>query len=276
MSLGTITFNGVDLGTTYNCYYDGSEIWRKPQKMVDFYSVPGRNGDLSVSQQKWSNLTIPFNCYIKDDFTTNFNDLYNFLASTDGYAKLTCTEDPGHYRMAQFVDEVQPNMGQKNERGDFVLSFNCQPQRYLTNQQIALPWTYDYTTESYNGTVVTNDTPYASSPVYYIKYLGEFSAYTLEIWTPHGDISETSYTAIRFINLPNNIKSDHGIMVDTANETITDQQTGADLTPYVDTVYHEVNWEVMRYKPYESKEIVLGESEMGINSTYIMTGFFEL
>ena len=33
-----LTFNGISL-SDYNCFYDGSQLWRKPEKMVDYYSV---------------------------------------------------------------------------------------------------------------------------------------------------------------------------------------------------------------------------------------------
>lgn len=272
MSKGTITFNGVNF-ENFGCYYDGAEVWRKPQKVVDFYSVPGRSGDLTISQQKWANVDIPFNCYIKDNFTQNFNGLYNALASVSGYAKLTYTEDPGHFRRAQFVAEVQPITGQGNREAQFELVFNCMPQRFIDPQKIPITWEYDYTTESYNGIVVANPTAYDASPVYYFKLSTVHSIFNFEIWTPYGETAR-SYTAMQFVDVPDEIKDQDGIKVDTANETVTDQITGEDLTSYL-SPYHPINWDVLRFTPGETKEIVLGESQMGAD-TYMETGFYEL
>ncbi|MBR2554574.1 MAG: hypothetical protein IKE94_06895, partial [Aeriscardovia sp.] len=63
----TLTFNGISL-SDYQCFYDGSQLWRKPGKMVDYYAVPGKNGDVQVSQNKYSNITRPFECHIRKDW----------------------------------------------------------------------------------------------------------------------------------------------------------------------------------------------------------------
>ena len=125
-----ITYNNINF-KDYNCYYDGSQLFRKPQKMVTMISIPGKNGDLSMSQDRYSNIVRPFNCFIKDDFIKNYNNLINQLSAVKGYQRLETTEEPDVFYEAQFNAEIQPDLWQLNEKGVFTLEFNFKPQKWL-------------------------------------------------------------------------------------------------------------------------------------------------
>ena len=133
----TLTFNGISL-TDYGCYYDGSQLWRKPEKIVEFYSVPGKNGDVSISEGKFSNISRPFSCNIQENFIHNYNALINYLSSVEGYGRLETSEEPDVYMMAAFVDEIQPSTTQFNNGGTFILNFNFQPQKWLKSGENAI------------------------------------------------------------------------------------------------------------------------------------------
>ena len=151
-----LTFNGISL-SDYSCFFDGSESFRTPQKMVDTYSVVGKNGDLSIDQKKYSNITIPFNCHIRENFISNFMTMVNDLSSVEGYARLETTEEPDVYRMALFNSEIQPEMWQFNERGTFTLEFNCKPQKWLKSGENAITVT--------GTTSLVNPSQMASKPL---------------------------------------------------------------------------------------------------------------
>lgn len=140
----TLTFAGIDLAD-YGVYYDGSELWRTPEKIIDFYSIPGRSGDVGISQNKYSNITRPFNCCIRSNFRSNFSGLVNALSNVEGYGRLETSEEPDVYMMASFYDEIQPDLGQFNERGIFTLSFNFQPQKWLKSGEEAIEITSEDT-----------------------------------------------------------------------------------------------------------------------------------
>lgn len=134
----TLTFGGISL-SDYQCFYDGSQMWRKPEKLVDYYSVPGRNGDVSVSQNRYSNITRPISCHIRKDWASNYTSLINALSALDGYQRFETTEEPDVFMMASFEGEIQPDMWQFNERGNFTLNFNFKPQKWLKQGEIAIP-----------------------------------------------------------------------------------------------------------------------------------------
>lgn len=135
--MNELTFNGVQL-SDFNCFWDGSQIWKTPTKDVTFYDVVGRNGALSISNERFNNLELDVNCFIRDDFRKNYNDLINFLYSVDGYARFECADDPEVYRMAQFVSQIEPNTGPFLESGLFTLTFNCKPQKWLKSGENAI------------------------------------------------------------------------------------------------------------------------------------------
>lgn len=133
----TLTFGNISL-SDYGCYFSGNQLFRKPQKEVDYYSVIGKNGDLSISRDRYSNITRPINCYITKDFIDNYNNLINILSSLEGYQRFESTEEPDVYMMAQFSNEIQPELWQHNERGTFTLEFNFKPQKWLKSGENAI------------------------------------------------------------------------------------------------------------------------------------------
>ena len=126
----TLTFNGKNIAD-FSAFWDGSKLFDSPEKDVEFISVLGRNGDLSISNGRYKNIEITVPVFIRNDFKPNFNALVNFLLAQDGYQKLETSEEPGIYRMAQFISAVQPRTGSFNISGSASLVFTCKPQKYL-------------------------------------------------------------------------------------------------------------------------------------------------
>ena len=133
----TLTFNGISL-SDFACYYDGSQLWRKPERLVEKMSVVGKNGDLIIDQGSYSNITRPIRCFITHDFIKNYSSLLDALTSVEGYGRLESTEEPEVYYMASFVDEIQPDLWQFNERGVFTLNFDFKPQKWLKSGENAI------------------------------------------------------------------------------------------------------------------------------------------
>lgn len=133
----TLTFGNVSL-SDFGCYYSGSNMWRKPQRMADTYSIPGKNGDLSIDLNSYSNISRQFDCYINGDFARNYSALVDALHSVQGYQRFECSEEPDAYMMALFTSEIEPDMWQFNKRGTFTLEFNFKPQKWLKSGEIAI------------------------------------------------------------------------------------------------------------------------------------------
>lgn len=132
-----LTFNDVSFAD-FNTYYDSSQIFITPQKEITFYEIVGRSGDLSISNDRYKNVVIPYDCFIRQNFIENHSNLMNFLLSQNGYKRLENTKEPDIFRMAQFVEEVKPNTGAFLKYGNFTLNFNCKPQKWLKSGENAI------------------------------------------------------------------------------------------------------------------------------------------
>lgn len=132
-----LTVSGKPL-SDFSTFYDGSEWWRVPQKDVQFITIPGRSGDLTIDGNRFMNISIPFNCYIHKDFGRNFSDLVNYLSSLTGYQRIESNEEPDVFRMGQIVADIQPNMGQFNRRGTFTVEINFEPQKWLKSGEMPI------------------------------------------------------------------------------------------------------------------------------------------
>lgn len=126
----TLTFNGKNIAD-FSAFWDGSRLFDTPEKDVQFISVLGRSGDLSISNGRYSNIEVTIPVFIRNDFKSNYRGLLSYLLSQEGYGRLETSEEPDIYRMAQFVKATQPITGPFNISGRVDLVFNCQPQKWL-------------------------------------------------------------------------------------------------------------------------------------------------
>lgn len=153
---GNIIYDGLDL-SMFGVYYDGSKEYNRPVKESERVSIPGRSGDLFISRKRWANLPLTFNCYIQNDFQTNYALLSEFLNSRKGYKVLETSGQPEIYRMAAFVSAINPDMRQFNRAGTFDIEFDCKPQRFLKSGTVM--------EEITSGSSITNPTAFASQPL---------------------------------------------------------------------------------------------------------------
>ena len=138
--IDVITFDGVSFAD-FNTYWDGAEHFSTPEKDVTFYTIPGRNGDLSISNNRYNNIERNVNCFIREDFRQNYISLINFLLSREGYKRFESTKEPDVYQMAQFIKNIEPQTGAFLKYGSFTLTFNFKPQKWLKSGEIAIPIT---------------------------------------------------------------------------------------------------------------------------------------
>lgn len=125
-----MTFGGKAL-SDFNVFWDGSQVFTKPPKTFEKYSIPGRNGDLVVSRNRYDNIIVPFSCFIRKDFERNFSNLMDYLNSFEGYQRLETSTEPEIYREAVFHSAVVPETGSFNKSGKFTLEFDCKPQEFF-------------------------------------------------------------------------------------------------------------------------------------------------
>ena len=135
----------------------GEDTWQKSMPDIERTQIPGRNGDLLLSNRRYNNVEITYHVGIKRDFDTRFSAFMNFLLLEPGYHRLEDSYHPDYYRMAVLDKEVSPKLTALNYGGSFDLTFSCMPQQYLKSGERMQVLTG-------SGTVY-NPTMYAAKPL---------------------------------------------------------------------------------------------------------------
>lgn len=156
--ISTIIYNGRPF-SEFGVFADLSQTLGSPEKDYDFISIPGRNGDLSIFNNKYKDIEFTVHCYIKNDFVQNYRNLIDFMNESHGYLRFETSKEPDYYREALFLGEVNPIVRPFNRNGSFDVAFRCHPQRWLKEGERFLTFT-DSATQSdpatlYNLTLQT-------------------------------------------------------------------------------------------------------------------------
>lgn len=124
-------FGGID-SSDYKVYITGSDVFSAPERDVEYVSVAGRNGDLIIDNGRWKNITISYPAFIPHEFESEIDGFRAAMMLKTGYHKLEDTYHPDEYRLASFSGGLNPsNITAFRRFGEFALTFNCKPQRFL-------------------------------------------------------------------------------------------------------------------------------------------------
>ena len=154
------TFNGKS-SEDFGIGISGSGTYNKPRRRVEHYSVPGRNGELSVTDDTFENVTVYYDCYAYLDFPDKIDALAAWLLSAAGYQRLEDTYHPEVYRMAEFIGPIDPEPTTLNRSGTFRLEFNCKPEQFFKSGEFF---------HSFKGkTKIFNPTSFIAKPLIRLK-----------------------------------------------------------------------------------------------------------
>lgn len=173
----TFTFDG-ESSADYGVYLTGEGVFNAPQRAVEVVSIPGRNGAIAIDQGRFENIEVTYRAGMYDVNESNFADkvsaLRNWLCSKVGYCRLEDEYNPGEYRMALYTSgiEVEHDM---LIAGEFEISFECKPQRWLVSGETAVAVT--------SGGTLTNPTRFDSEPLLAVKGYGVigFNGYSINL-----------------------------------------------------------------------------------------------
>lgn len=117
----------------FGIYVSGSGTYNAPEPDVTSYEIPGRNGDLIISNGRYKNIVVSYPAFIRSQFRQNSARARAWLLSSDGYHRLSDDYHPYEFRLGRFMGPIDFDMRFLNRTGECVLSFDCKPQRFLTN-----------------------------------------------------------------------------------------------------------------------------------------------
>ena len=125
-----IIFNGQSL-RDFGVYMSGLNTYNAPSRDVDSVKVPGRNGTLTMDNGRYNNINVTYPAFICNNYDARVEALRNFLLSQSGYKRLEDTYHPEEFRLARWAGEFTADTLDALIAGQFDLTFDCYPQRFL-------------------------------------------------------------------------------------------------------------------------------------------------
>lgn len=162
----------------YGVYITGKAVYNAPTRDVEMVSIPGRNGKFALDKGRFENIeiTYPAGIFADDevDFAEAISDFRNYMCSRKGYVRLSDDYNPNEYRMAFYKSGLDVSPAQL-KAGEFNITFDCKPQRWLTSGEDAITVA--------DGDTLTNPTLFESSPLLEVEGYGTigFNGYAIEI-----------------------------------------------------------------------------------------------
>ena len=198
-----LEFDGIN-SMDHGIYITGESIYDAPERDVESVEIAGRNGSVLIDNGRWKNLEVTYHAGTfgknQAEFANKIRNFRNLLASRFGYHRLMDTYNPEEYRIGRFKSVEVEAEGRKRA-GEFDITFDCKPQRYLTNGEASIAVT--------NGQSLYNPTPYDASPLLAVQGYGSisFNGYEIELENAtigtielHGALSTTGTRSFSFSN----------------------------------------------------------------------------
>ena len=161
-----LTFDGVST-KDFGVYINGAQTYDAPARSREVISVPGRNGDLIIDNGRYENTEVTYHAFIYRDFEVNVEGLRNLLLSRTSYKRLEDTYHPQEFRLGIYNGNFSADVVEWLEAGEFDLTFNCKPQRFLKSGEEVVTFT--------SGGSLLNETMQTAKPLLRVYGTGTFS-----------------------------------------------------------------------------------------------------
>lgn len=167
---GKLIYGGVD-SSEYGIYITGEAVYNAPERDVEFIDIPGRNGSIAMDKGRYNNITVTYPAgtfgKTRDEFREALSEFRNAILSQKGYQRLEDSYHPEEYRVAVYTAGLEVSAAAQGQAGEFDLTFECKPQRFLTIGDYPIP------VES--GDTLQNPTVFDSSPLLEVEGYGALS-----------------------------------------------------------------------------------------------------
>lgn len=206
----SLTFDGTN-SKDYGVYITGEAVFNAPERNVEMIDIPGRNGTYALDHGNFNNIEVSYPAGIfadnEADFAQAISDFRNFLCSKKGYCRLEDDYNTGEYREAVYKSglEVTPAL---LKAGEFVITFDCKPQRFLTSGETAVSVT--------SGDSITNPTLFDSKPMLQIWGYGDFTVNNTGLEIVSDAIGEITAANAQIVDF---IRPDEGGFMITLDKT---------------------------------------------------------
>lgn len=167
---GKLIYGGVD-SSEYGIYITGEAVYNAPERDVEFVEIPGRNGSIAMDKGRYNNITVTYPAgtfgKTREEFREALSEFRNAILSQKGYQRLEDSYHPEEYRLAVYTAGLEVSTAAQGQAGEFDLTFECKPQRFLTIGDYPIPVS--------DGDTIQNPTVFDSSPLLAVEGYGALS-----------------------------------------------------------------------------------------------------
>ena len=147
------------------------DVFSAPEYDMDFESIPGRSGDLIISNNRFKNIRVSYTVFlVRKDIDTLADTLRAIkgwlYTEPDRYHEITDSYDTGYIRYGVIYEGLDIEE-QLNKVGCFRVTFSCKPFRY---QEVGFEETAVASGES-----LFNPEAFASAPIITLTGSGDMS-----------------------------------------------------------------------------------------------------
>lgn len=175
-----LLIDGTD-SRTFGVYISGSGTFNSPTRALNMIQVPGRNGDLIGPATRLQNGTLTYPAsFIWQNFDANLAAFRGFLLSSATYRRIVDTYHPDEYRMGVFRGPLTVTPTKALHAGQFDLSFEVMPQRFLVSGETVITLT--------GSRLVTNPTLFPSKPLLRVYGAGAIGINSTTITISQADV----------------------------------------------------------------------------------------
>lgn len=154
--IGKVKYNGkstADLGVIVS----GEAAFDAAAPDYTSYQIPGKNGDLMLSNNRYLNIDVTYPAFIPADFEEKVQAIRSWMRSARSYARIEDNYDLLHFRMGMGKDVLTFEPSAENVGSNMSLVFDCKPQRFLYSGEDEVTIGTWGATESASGDVLTFD-----------------------------------------------------------------------------------------------------------------------
>ena len=176
---GKLIYGDVD-SSDYGIYISGEGVYDAPERAVEFVNVPGRNGAIALDQGRYENIKVTYPAMVLEDDQESFRErlgrFRNAILSQKGYQRLEDSYHPDEFRMGVYHAGLSvSDLLTYHQGGNFELTFDCKPQRWLTVGSYPIPVV--------SGESLENPSVFDSEPLLEIEGYGSisFNGYDISI-----------------------------------------------------------------------------------------------
>ena len=122
--------NGRD-SRDFGIYLIDGNIFDYPKREVEYLTVPGRSGSLTIDKGRWENIDMTYTFAAYTDAVPKLNAWKEFLLASVGYSRIDTSIEPEIYRMGVLKSATSPKLSMTGGGGTIDVTFSCMPQKWL-------------------------------------------------------------------------------------------------------------------------------------------------